>query len=144
MSSGAKRDLLVLFLCKALLEIALDKDASEDSIQRDRTNKHYKLNKKLDSRLNKLYSMLNDTLNKAITKEIAKWLKSKTDFKIYNMLIKIQETEIQLEVLAMYVMYVNFCERDKRLDDIFQAYTDSSLYFDNIDLIVHSTCLAPA
>jgi len=135
MSAGFKRELLILLFVKALLEISLDPIKSEGALQRDRHNKYRKINKKIDDRIATIADKIIVVINRHMDEEFAKWVKCKTNIKIYNLLAKIQEYEIQIEVLALYVMYINFCERKLKLDSALDMFTNSTLYFDNIDLI---------
>lgn len=134
MSSGAKKDLLVMFFAKAIFETALTKE-TVGSIPRDRSNQYYHDNKRIDRRISSFMDKMNKTIDKVIDADLARWLHSKTYSKIFTILSRMAKTEAQLETLGLYVLYVNFCERKKKLDDIFLEYTDSSLYFDDIDLI---------
>lgn len=135
LSSGAKRELLVIYFVDAVFRVALEKEA-EGTIPRDRTdNKLHKINKRIDRRIMALRDRFHHTANIATDHDVAIWLHGKTKHKVLAALSKVTQYNIQLETFGLYLMYANFCERDKPLDPIFAEYNDPNLYFDEIDLM---------
>jgi hypothetical protein len=134
-SSGAKKDLLVLNLCIGLIGTVLnDKDEAvkNDKDLIKRTNKNYKLNKRIDRRLEKLFEKLQAT-SKAIFEKygrdgkLGKWMKTKlntTTIKVLNEL----RPDTNLELLANQVLFECFMERDKPLIEELQWLADISEY----------------
>lgn len=133
-SAGAKKDLLVMFFAKAIFETALTKETN-GSIPRDRSNQYHHENKRIDRRISSFMEKMNKTIDQVINADLARWLHSKTHSRIFSILTRMSQTEAQLETLGLYVLYVNFCKRKQKLDDIFTEYQDPNLYFDDIDLI---------
>lgn len=136
LSSGAKKELLVLFFAKSLIKVSREfKD--ESLIVRDMANKYHRENKKYEKQIMSLMDKVEATIDLAMDNEVGIWLKSKTNSTISYLLKKIADEKVQLDILALYIMYVNFCERnDKKLDSLFEQFTDSKVYFDNIDLLL--------
>lgn len=127
-SSGAKKDLLVLSFINSILSVAM--------MEETKTNKDlnirggdYKINKKIDRNMIRLQERIHKTITETITPDIAKWIKSNMDKRIGLTLSKIQEQYVNLELMAIWIAYVNFCERDKPLDDRFKWLTDEEQYF---------------
>ena len=134
LSAGAKKELLVLLFSNAMLKTALNPNV-DGAIDRPRENKYHKLNAQIDRRIIALSSHIEKMMEEVITPEMAFWLKRKNESTVIKVLDSIKDDEIQLEMLGLYVMFVNFCERDKKIDPIFQSFTNCDLYFDEIDLL---------
>jgi hypothetical protein len=134
LSSGAKKDLLVLFFVKAIFQVALESETI-GSIPRERDNKLHDINKRIDRRVRALMTRMSNTIDKVINHELAEWLHSKTKGKVFSILTRMAHKDVQLETLGLYMLFVNFCERDKKLDAIFESYVNADLYFDNVDLL---------
>lgn len=124
-----------MFFCNSLFQISLDVEKQEGAIIRDRDNKHHKLNNRIDRRLQTLIEIMKATIDEAMSKEASLYLQKRTKTKIAQLLHTFKNDDVQLETLGFYIMFVNFCERNKKLDDVFKKYTNSDLYFDNIDLL---------
>lgn len=136
LSSGAKKELLVLFFAKSLIKVSMEFE-DESLTVRDKANKYHRENKKYEKQIMSLMDKVEATIDLAMDNEVGIWLKSKTNSTVSYLLKKIGNERVQLDILALYIMYVNFCERkDKKLDDLFEPFTDSKMYFDNIDLLL--------
>lgn len=133
-SSGAKKELLILFFCKAIFQVALEHNTI-GSIPRERLNKAYIINNRIDRRIKSLVERITATIDATITPDIAEWMHSKTRGVLFSVLMRIAQKDIQLETFAFYMIFVNFCERKQKLDDIFIEYTDANLLFDTVDLL---------
>lgn len=134
MSQGAKKELLILFFAKAIFKTALEHEAI-GSIPRERSNKAHRVNNQIDRRIKSLMSRIEATIDRTINMEISEWLHSKTKGLLFSVLTRIAQHEVQLETFALYVLFVNFCERKKPLNNEFQEYANAELYFSNIDLL---------
>jgi len=139
-SSGAKRDLLVIYFARSLIHIALDMqdEDREGTIERPRDNKNYKTNKRIDRRLQKLLDTIDETIADIpapLMITLSVWLKKQLASKIKKVLKGLSEKEIQLEMLALWILFVNF-ENRKVLMSIYKKFTDHTLYFDDVELLM--------
>jgi hypothetical protein len=134
LSGGAKRDLLILYFAMAIIKVSLG-GKSSDTIERDRSNRMHRVNARVDRRMNRIVDMAQQTINDVMTPDLARWVESKTKGSVFSLLSSISDTVMQLDTLAYYILYVNFCERKKPLHEAFRRFTDADLYFDDIDLI---------
>jgi len=134
LSQGAKKELLIIYFAKALIETS-KLDYVDGVLRRDRSNKLHNDNKKIDRRIDSLFSLLQNTADKLTNSDIAGYLHSKAKNKLLLLTKKLCKDDIQLEMLALYVMLINFCERKNPLDSNFDKYTNANMYFDDMDLI---------
>lgn len=119
--------------------MALDPERSnaEGTISRNKDNKNHKENKRIDQRFQRLLGVIDQTINeipKTLLDTLSKWMKNQLEYKMKTILQKISHHEIQLESLALYILFCNF-ENRKVLMDIYKKFEDHSLYFDNLDLL---------
>ena len=139
LSSGAKKDLLVLQFCQALITVSKSDDVfADDDIVNRHSNKDYHLNKRIDKALQALSDRMTKTIKGIIAKEsytLSKWLKSALNSKVAPTLKSITSKTINLEMLALWICFVNFAERDKTLIAEFKEYEDANQYFRIIELI---------
>lgn len=139
LSSGAKRDLLVLNFCQALIIVSKTDDVfADDDIVNRVSNKKHHLNKRIDRALEALSERMGKTIEGIIQKEghpLSKWLKSALNSKVAPTLKSITSKTINLEMLALWICFVNFAERDKTLIAEFKEYEDANQYFRIIELI---------
>jgi len=139
-SSGAKKDLLVIFFVRSLIHIALDmqKDEAEGTIARDRDNKHYKENKRIDKRLQRLLDTIEETVNEIpipLMRTLSVWINKQLASKVKKVIEKLSHKEVQLEMLALWVLFANF-ENRKVLMEVYKKFEDPSLYFDDVELLM--------
>ena len=127
-SSGAKKDLLVLSFIHSILTVSMSEDTkSDDDILK--RNGDYRINKQIDRNINRLQERIKSTIDELMTPGIALWIKSNMDKRIGTTLSKIQEEYVSLELMAIWIAFANFCERDKPLDDRFKWLTNEEQYF---------------
>ena len=138
-SAGAKKDLLVLQFCQALITVSKSDDVfADDDIVNRVSNKKYHLNKRIDKALQSLSDRMAKTIKGIIAKDgfaLSKWLKSALNSKVAPTLKSITSKTINLEMLALWVMFVNFAERDKTLITELKEYEDANQYFRIVELI---------
>jgi len=134
LSSGAKRELLILFFVRAIFLTASERTLT-GTIPRDRSNKVYRINNQLDRRIDSLMQRIDATIDATIDTDNSEWLRKKTSGILSSVLTKIAKFEVQLETFALYLGFINFCERKKPLNNAFKEYSDTDLYFDKIDLL---------
>lgn len=136
-SSGAKKDLLVIFFAKSLIHIALDIQ-QEGTIARDRDNKNFKENKRIDRRLQRLLDTIDQTVAEIpvpLMRTLSVWINKQLAYKVKKVIEKLSHKEVQLEMLALWVLFVNF-ENRKVLMEIYKKFEDASLYFDDVELLM--------
>ena len=139
LSAGARKDLLLIQFVKSLLDVSKKDTTIDDADVHSRvSNKSYKVNKRIDRQLDKLSDKLSETINAMFEKggyETAVWIKKNLSKRVGGTLMKIQESRINLEMLAVWVMYCNFSELKRPLDEDLKWTTDQKQYFQIIDLM---------
>jgi len=139
LSSGAKKDLLVLNFCQALILVSKTDDVfADDDIVNRVSNKKHHLNKRIDRHLQALIERMGKTIEGIIQKEgyaLSKWLKSALNSKVAPTLKSITSKTINLEMLSLWIMYVNYSEHKKPLIEEFKQYEDAEQYFKIIELM---------
>jgi len=143
LSSGARRDLLLMNLVIGLIGTALgdDEEVKNDKDLTKRTNKDYKLNKRIDRRLEKLIKSLQETQAKVFGRygkdgKLGKWIKGKVEKELIPVLNSLNP-KTNLELLANQVLFECFMERDKPLIEEFKWLNDSGVY-SMYDLLVET------
>ena len=138
-SSGARKDLLILQFALALILVSKTDDVfADDDIVNRVSNKKYHLNKKIDNRLEALSNRMGKTIEGIIQKEgyaLSKWLKSALNSKVAPTLKAITAKTINLELLSIWVLYCTFSEHRKPLIPEFREYEDAEQYLKIIELI---------
>lgn len=138
-SAGAKKDLLVLQFAAALLQVSKTDDVfNDDDLIKRVNNKDYHINKRIDRAIEALHGRMGKTINGIMQKEgysLSKWLRAALDSKVMPTLKSITAKTINLELLALWIAFVNFSERDKTLNAEFEEYEDANQYFRIIELI---------
>lgn len=137
LSSGAKKDILIMFFARSLLEVALDLQKDEEgTIQRD--NKKYHLNKRIDRRIKTLIGKIDTTMQqlpKESLEPLRVWMKRKQETKLKTLIESLSFRLVQFELLALYILQANFEVRPHLLN-IFEWLTEASNYFDKVDMIL--------
>ena len=111
--------------------------ADDDVIDRT-SNKDYKVNKRIDKALEALSNRMGKTIEVIIQKEgytLSKWLKSALNSKVAPTLKAIAAKTINLEMLSLWIMYVNYSEHKKPLIPEFKQYEDAEQYLKIIELM---------
>jgi len=110
LSMGVVKSMQIVQVCYGMLDIALDYK-TDDFMSRE-SNKNHKTNKRIDRRLQNIQDMLaefqqnQNAENKA---EAARRLRNQE--KTLNMIGEMVTDKVSLEMLALYVLFVKFCER---------------------------------
>ena len=138
LSSGAKRNILVLAFVHALLKLSREMDddkLNEEGVEVRHYNKHYKTNRRIDRRLEKLEKEVNETIESMMDYDTARWLKKKTQTLIPKALKTIPK-KVSLEALAIWILFLNFFEKkDPVLHPAFEKFTEPERYMLLADLI---------
>lgn len=134
MSSGAKKDFLVLCFCYALIEVSQEKIKDSTIIMRKGNYNH---NKKINRALLKLHTAIKTTVDTEFKKDISLvlWVRKNLDSKIGYALTKATQSTLSLELISLFILFVNFVERSQKLDPIFDQYTKVDTYFRIIDML---------
>lgn len=138
LSSGLKRDLIVLLFANMLLKLSANKHY-EGLTYRDRSNKSHKTNARIERRIKKLSDLCESTLdlfagNFSLTD--GEWYRRALHTKVLPTLDYMeQHAKPNLETIGLYVLFVTFCERDKPLDSRLEVFADETLYWSEMDLI---------
>ena len=132
-SSGAKKDLLILQFCHSMIRVSAQEETRKDDDLKNRvSNKNYHINKRIDRHLLNLSEKLHETsdsIYKIGGQEVAMWVKKNLPNRIGGTLTKIQSETINLEMLAIWVLYCNFAEKDRPLHQNFEWLRDANQYF---------------
>jgi len=140
-SQGAKRDLLIIQFCKALLVIANTEETITDSDVMSRNNTQYHLNKKIDRALNKIIDRLQNTIDTLYLEgkaDLSKWIVNNLEPRIGVALTKIQVKTVNLEMLALWILFVNFSEKDRKLHQAFIEWVDANQYFKVLEMMCNT------
>jgi len=144
-SSGARKDFMVMLFSYSLVFVSTD-ETMMDEMERDENivvsgsdNKNYHKNKRVKRRLEALRDKLSDIASnvyKAGGSELQAWVRKNNDIKIGNALQEIKNKEINLELLAVYILFVNFCEMRNKLLPEFDYLTDHKMLLELAEMIV--------
>jgi len=110
-SKNAHKDMMILAFVHALLEVSKGGPLEDGLIPRD--NKSFRTNKRIDSRLDTLQIKLKNSIDdmyKLGGDNTIKWMKNNLKDRVGNTLTKLQEETVNLELLALNVLYINFCD----------------------------------
>ena len=131
LSSGAKRDLLVVSFAHAMLVTA--ETPNQVGVVSLPNSKH---TQRIRRRAKALRETLHSIYYGNTSKTDHKWFKNKLDSKMLPLLMKIQNNNVELTSFAIYLIYINFNDnRQLKLDDIFEPLLDADKSFDTLDLI---------
>jgi hypothetical protein len=136
-SSGAKKDLMVLNFCAALMQVSRLNESKKDESVVSRTNRDYRINKKIDAALDILFDDIKSVIDEILSKDAktALWLKKNLDKRIKKMMIEMQAETVNLEMFAIWVLYVNFAEKQRTLHPLFTKFCDTARYFSILDMM---------
>lgn len=136
LSSGAKKDLMVLIFVKALIDYSLTDEQDPQLAQASGLDYH--TNKRLNRGLKKLSDRIQATIGRMYSiggKDLVKWHKSNLDKRIKTTLTDIQMRTINLEMLALRILFLNFCERDAPVHPVYLEYTLVGQYYRLLDVL---------
>lgn len=141
LSQGVLKDFMVLNFCGALIEISYTNP--DGAIIRNTDNTVYKENKRIERRLREVRkhtSATIDAIGSVCNHKQQLWIKKRlTVVGTALQWLERHDININLELLALYVLFVNFDdnERDKMpVHPLYKWYQDSTNYMDtNADLI---------
>lgn len=140
LSSGAKRDMLIINMAYSLLITAKSKEAKMDKEMTHLTNKSHKLNRKIHSRTDDLVWKIDRCIkdlyvNSGDPTLVGKWVKSHlSEEKIIKLMLSLDK-KTNFELLAVQLLFTNFCERDKKLHKIMKWLTNEIQYYEIFDLL---------
>jgi hypothetical protein len=141
LSRGAMKDFMVLQFVHSMIEVSMQDTSKQNIDLLNRDNKSHKLNKKIDKKLEELRDNLKATINmlfKEGGRETAEYVKKNLQSRIGGTLTQIQRSTINLEMLAMYVLYVNFAEKQRPLHPLMQWLNDADMIFGITDMMTET------
>lgn len=138
LSSGMKKDLLVVTLCNSMLKIANTPNA-QGSVQVGLYRE------KLASDIEKIIRILSKSLAIDVSQEDSRYMQKKLQEKVAPLLQKIGNLNVEMNSLAIYLLYFNFLDlRKLKVDEIFTPILEmESFIFETLDLLcasVQSSC----
>jgi len=134
LSQGAKKELIVLAFCYALLRVSRETNEIDDN-----TEGIYYYENSLDSDMQKMINLYLESIendleqflfkSEDIPKQMHEMRHKTVKFQNNTMAIIIKEN-LSLDVLALYILYLNFCKRESGLplDPIFNEWNDKHRY----------------
>ena len=133
LSSGFKREVLILALTQALLTISLERsdEVKDNDVKKRKDNKHYKLDRRIDNRLQNVVDLNKKIIEGIYSKyglEIINYVKKKIRYKVLDTLTKVDTGDVNLELLTLHILYNNFATRDKPLHEAFKPMADHADY----------------
>jgi len=140
-SRGALKDFLVLNFAGALFEVSLANNT--DAIQRTNDNKHYKENKRIDRRIKALRIKTQEVMAEVgslCDEDKVRYVKKNLD-KVGKLLYWFEKNDqnINLEILALYIIFVNFDKNERKqmpLHQVYSWFANSDNYLDtNAEMI---------
>ena len=132
------KDFMVLQFVHSLIEDSMQETSKQDINLLNRDNKSHKINKKIDKKLEELRDNLKATINlmfKEGGRDTAEYVKKNLHSRIGGTLTQIQKDTVNLEMLAMYVLYVNFAEKQRPLHPLMQWLNDADMIFGITDMM---------
>jgi len=141
-SQGAKKDFLILGTASAIIQVLKSEEIKKDVDLLKLSNKSHKINKKIMELLNELETKLHETQNKFYanakdTRELAKWVRQKLDLVITKGLKSLNE-HTNLILAVNQILFMNFCERDKKLHKNFEWLAEQDQHFKLFDLLMQT------
>lgn len=141
LSRGAMKDFMVLQFVHSLIEVSMQDTSKQDINLLNRDNKSHKINKKIDKKLEELRDNLKATINlmfKEGGRDTAEYVKKNLHSRIGGTLTQIQKDTVNLEMLAMYVLYVNFAEKQRPLHLLMQWLNNADMIFGITDMMAET------
>lgn len=139
LSSGAKKDMLVLSFVSSLFSVSKQEATKEDeSIPNRDDNKAYKINKRIDSNIERISTKINETIDNLYKdggNETSNWIRNNLQKRIGGTLVKIQDDKINLEMLGLWILYCNFSEIKRPLHEEMEWLTEGSQFLRIADMM---------
>ena len=138
LSRGAMKDFMVLQFVHSLIEVSMQDTSKQDINLLNRDNKSHRINKKIDKKLEELRDNLKATINlmfKEGGRDTTEYIQKNLHSRIGGTLTQIQKDTVNLEMLAMYVLYVNFAEKQRPLHPLMQWLNDADIIFGITDMM---------
>ena len=131
LSMGLVKNMGLLNIVYGMIEVSLKYDDNE---LQDRTaNKNHKLNKRIDRRLRTLQQTIQDFIhdqNQENKTALAKRFKKQSH--TINVIQNLVKDEVTLEMLAIYVLFVRFCEKETH--ESVAIFNMPEFYMDTVEL----------
>ena len=115
LSKSSKLDFMIVNFATSLLKVS-KVDAKDEGVKDRSNNKDYQINKRIDRRIDTIQTMLDEVVADMYNlggNDLATWTKKNLPKRIGGTLTKIQEHTVNLEYLAMFILYVNFAENER-------------------------------
>ena len=141
-SQGAKKDFLILGAASAIIQVLKSEEIKKDVDLLKLSNKSHKINKKIMELLNELETKLHTTqeefyTNADNTKVLAEWVKLKFDL-VFMKGGTILNENTNLILAVNQLLFMNFCERDKKLHKNFEWLAEQDQHFKLFDLLMQT------
>lgn len=112
LSNNIRLDFLVMLFARAIIEVAKMDDIEDAGVFR-LDNKSHKTKKRIDRRIEDMSKKLDASI-KAMYEigksKLTKWVSNTAKGRIDNTILAINDKEVNLNYLALSVLYVNFCD----------------------------------
>jgi hypothetical protein len=122
-------NMLVLNLVHALIKISNEQNLKDEKGILPDNQIHFEdgYEEMLDEIMSKMENQIKDFMFLDKHRKISRKLKNKVDTKMYEIIVEISKIDVNLEVLSMYIMYINFVKADV-IHENFKEFTDVTYY----------------
>ena len=115
LSRSSKLDFMIVNFATALLKVSMTDEEDENLLKRA-DNKEYSINQKIDRRITNIKDMLDEVVKDMYDlggQDLVSWTRSNLQKRVGGTLAKIEEQTVNLEYLAMFILYTNFAKNER-------------------------------
>lgn len=116
LARSSKYDFMVLNFANSLLKVSQN-DNGDEGVEARANNKDYSKNKRIDRRIQTITSFLDNVMQEMYNlggADLQAWVRNNLHKRIGNTLTRLQEEAINLEYLALFILYVNFAPNERK------------------------------
>ncbi len=138
LSNNVRLDFLILLFARSILEVS-KMDNSEETGVITIDHKNYKVDKRIDRRIEHIEKKLDDTIKEMYAiggRKLAHWVSVTAKGRIDNSILALGGQKVNLEYLALNILFVNFCDYRKYaiMDKMQWIKEDENYIQDTLDL----------
>ena len=115
LSRSSKLDFMIVNFATALLKVSMTDEEDENLLKRA-DNKEYSINQKIDRRITNIKDMLDEVVKDMYDlggQDLVSWTRSNLQKRVGGTLAKIEEDTVNLEYLALFILYTNFAKNER-------------------------------
>ena len=146
LARSSKLDFMIVNFATSLFKVSKN-DAEDEGVEERASNKDYSTNKKIDRRIDTIQKLLDEVVEEMYHiggSDLATWTRNNLPKRIGGTLTKIQEETINLEYLALFILYTNFAKTERngktltepmqKIQDKMQYILDTTAFFSDLDV----------